>query len=221
MRMSMTDWRCIRRCRALLWLNTAHARACSSVALHAARAGAARCERADRASRSGLLAAAVCSRGLPRRARCWPGASWRPPAISSPTNPANAFFYLITGLHGLHLLGGLVALGRTTRQGSRPASHPGIGAAPQRRALRALLALPAAGLAHSRSPADAAGRDDLVELLPRIADARRIATDERRLSPIALEPESRSGLTGLRAVVAADWSARISGRSRRSPGGRP
>jgi cytochrome c oxidase subunit 3 len=28
-------------------------------------------------------------------------------------NPANAFFYLFTGLHGLHLLGGLVALGRT------------------------------------------------------------------------------------------------------------
>ncbi len=30
------------------------------------------------------------------------------------TNPANAFFYLITALHGLHLLGGLVAWGRTT-----------------------------------------------------------------------------------------------------------
>ena len=29
------------------------------------------------------------------------------------TNPANTFFYLFTGLHGLHLLGGLVALGLT------------------------------------------------------------------------------------------------------------
>lgn len=29
------------------------------------------------------------------------------------TNPAIAFFYLITGLHGLHILGGLVAWGRT------------------------------------------------------------------------------------------------------------
>lgn len=28
-------------------------------------------------------------------------------------NPANGFFYMITGLHGLHLLGGLVAWGRT------------------------------------------------------------------------------------------------------------
>lgn len=30
------------------------------------------------------------------------------------TNPAIAFFFLITALHGLHLLGGLVAWGRTT-----------------------------------------------------------------------------------------------------------
>ena len=30
------------------------------------------------------------------------------------SNPANSFFYLLTALHGLHLTGGLVALGRTT-----------------------------------------------------------------------------------------------------------
>ena len=29
------------------------------------------------------------------------------------TNPANAFFYLMTAFHGLHLLGGLVAWART------------------------------------------------------------------------------------------------------------
>jgi cytochrome c oxidase subunit 3 len=29
-------------------------------------------------------------------------------------NPANAFFYLLTALHGLHLIGGLVAWGRTS-----------------------------------------------------------------------------------------------------------
>ena len=29
-------------------------------------------------------------------------------------NPANSFFYLLTGLHGLHIIGGLVALGSTT-----------------------------------------------------------------------------------------------------------
>lgn len=29
-------------------------------------------------------------------------------------NPANSFFYMLTGLHGLHILGGLAVLGRTT-----------------------------------------------------------------------------------------------------------
>ncbi|HET6606431.1 MAG TPA: cytochrome c oxidase subunit 3 [Rhodopila sp.] len=29
------------------------------------------------------------------------------------SNPANAFFYLLTGIHGLHVAGGFVALGRT------------------------------------------------------------------------------------------------------------
>jgi len=40
------------------------------------------------------------------------------------TNPANSFFYLITMLHGLHLLGGLVAWSRTTTKlwdGAEPA----------------------------------------------------------------------------------------------------
>jgi cytochrome c oxidase subunit 3 len=39
-------------------------------------------------------------------------------------NPAIAFFYLMTGLHGVHLLGGLVALARTADKvwrGARPA----------------------------------------------------------------------------------------------------
>ena len=34
-------------------------------------------------------------------------------------NPANAFFYLLTALHGVHLVGGLVALGRTTAKAKR------------------------------------------------------------------------------------------------------
>ncbi|MBR0682617.1 cytochrome-c oxidase [Roseomonas eburnea] len=37
------------------------------------------------------------------------------------TNPSSSFFYLITAVHGLHLLGGLVALGRTTYRASRGA----------------------------------------------------------------------------------------------------
>jgi cytochrome c oxidase subunit III len=37
------------------------------------------------------------------------------------SNPANSFFYLITAAHGLHLVGGLVALGRTTAKAWRGA----------------------------------------------------------------------------------------------------
>ncbi|MGM5030163.1 cytochrome c oxidase subunit 3 [Tardiphaga sp. 862_B3_N4_1] len=39
-------------------------------------------------------------------------------------NPANAFFYLITAVHGLHLLGGLVALGRTIVKAWRGVAIP-------------------------------------------------------------------------------------------------
>lgn len=38
-------------------------------------------------------------------------------------NPANAFFYLLTALHGLHLLGGLVALGRAAARLSQGATR--------------------------------------------------------------------------------------------------
>ena len=38
-------------------------------------------------------------------------------------NPSNSFFYMITGLHGLHILGGLFVLGRTAiRARSEPLS---------------------------------------------------------------------------------------------------
>ena len=57
----------------------------------------------------------------------WLGSSWLgralDPAIPTDryaasgylvaSNPANSFFYVLTGLHVLHLLGGLVALART------------------------------------------------------------------------------------------------------------
>ena len=42
------------------------------------------------------------------------------------SNPANSFFYLITAMHGLHLMGGLVALGRTTAKVWRGAEMPRV-----------------------------------------------------------------------------------------------
>jgi cytochrome c oxidase subunit 3 len=38
-----------------------------------------------------------------------------------PTSPYSSFFYILSGLHGLHLLGGLVLLGAALRRG-RPAT---------------------------------------------------------------------------------------------------
>ena len=40
------------------------------------------------------------------------------------SNPANAFFYVLTGLHGLHLLGGLVVWGWTFARMSRGRTTP-------------------------------------------------------------------------------------------------
>ena len=37
------------------------------------------------------------------------------------TNPSSSFFYLITAVHGLHLAGGLIVLGRTTFRAARGA----------------------------------------------------------------------------------------------------
>lgn len=46
------------------------------------------------------------------------------------SNPANSYFYLFTGVHGLHLLGGLVALGivstRVLRGGAIETLHGGL-----------------------------------------------------------------------------------------------
>jgi cytochrome c oxidase subunit 3 len=43
------------------------------------------------------------------------------------SNPANSFFYLLTGVHGLHVLGGLAALGRTIAR-----AWPGVATEPVR-----------------------------------------------------------------------------------------
>jgi cytochrome c oxidase subunit III len=59
-----------------------------------------------------VLAAGACSTGfLVGQILAWRQLTAAGHVLSS--NPANAFFYLLTALHGLHLLGGLVAWGRT------------------------------------------------------------------------------------------------------------
>ena len=56
------------------------------------------------------------------------------------SNPANTFFYLLSALHGVHLLGGLVAWGQPLVS---CATSAGAAEAAGDRALRPLLALPA------------------------------------------------------------------------------
>jgi len=108
MRMDMEDWRPLPWPR-LLWANTG-VLVLSSIALHRAR-GAARKGELDGA-RSWLLVGGLAAVAfLVGQVIAWKqlvAAGYR-----LATNPADSFFYLITAVHGLHVLGGLVALGRT------------------------------------------------------------------------------------------------------------
>lgn len=91
---------------ARLWFNTALL-AASSVALQWGRAAARR--GADAAMRRRMAAGALLALAfIAGQLWLWNDLVARGHAVAS--NPAASFFYLITGLHGAHLAGGLVAL---------------------------------------------------------------------------------------------------------------
>ena len=103
-RMTYADWQSL-PVPALLWLNTAIL-ILSSVALQWARTSAGH-QQADRV-RWGLLAGgALAFAFLVGQFLVWQQLGSLGYFVD--TNPSNSFFYLITGLHGLHLLGGLIA----------------------------------------------------------------------------------------------------------------
>jgi cytochrome c oxidase subunit III len=109
MRMSMADWRALPM-PPVLWFSTGLL-ILSSVALQTAVFAARRGEQDG--VRSGLLAAGVSALAFLAGQLL----AWRELADAgyfSAANPASAFFYLITAIHGLHMLGGLVALYRTS-----------------------------------------------------------------------------------------------------------
>jgi cytochrome c oxidase subunit III len=109
MRMTMVDWRSLPVPR-LLWFNTG-VLVLSSVALQWAHMAARRNDM------DGVIVG-LCAGGasaitfLVGQLLAWRQLSVAGYFVAS--NPANSFFYLITAAHGLHLMGGLVALGRTT-----------------------------------------------------------------------------------------------------------
>lgn len=109
MRMNVVDWRALPVPR-LLWFNTG-VLVLSSVALQWSYVAARRHD--AESVMIGLLAggaAAVIFLGGQLLAWQQLGAA----GYFVASNPANSFFYLLTAVHGLHLTGGLVALGRTT-----------------------------------------------------------------------------------------------------------
>jgi cytochrome c oxidase subunit 3 len=117
MRMELADWRPLPVPR-LLWINTALL-ALASVELQCARAAGTR----DLPTvRLALVTAGVAGAGFLAGQLL----AWRELVASgyvAAANPANGFFYLLTGAHGLHILGGLVALAWTAAAactGARP-----------------------------------------------------------------------------------------------------
>lgn len=108
-RAEFPDWRPIVDSR-LLWLNTALL-VIGSVALQLARNAAGH----GRLSgvRNNLTTAGVFTVAfLVGQIHAWRELTAAGHFMA--TNPADAFFYLLTGLHGLHLLGGLFVLAKTT-----------------------------------------------------------------------------------------------------------
>jgi cytochrome c oxidase subunit 3 len=132
MRMGMADWRPLPM-PIVLWFSTGLL-ALSSLALHTTVVAARRGELDG--IRSGLLAAGVSALAFLAGQML----AWRELAEAgyfAASNPAGAFFGLFTAIHGLHLLGGLVALWRVTARafaipmGSAPQAvatlRPGVG----------------------------------------------------------------------------------------------
>ena len=109
MRMASADWWATPVPR-LLWVNTA-ALALSSVALQWAR------REAEHGRMEGLrpvlsAAFALAVFFLVGQVQAWRELTAADYVLAD--NPANSFFYMLTGLHGLHILGGLAVLAHTT-----------------------------------------------------------------------------------------------------------
>lgn len=114
-RAQMEDWQALAGAPWLpfehpwrLWVNTALL-AVGSVALQWAAIAARRGD--ARSIRLGLVLGGLSAAGfLIGQAWVWRALAGAGYAVAA--NPANSFFYLLTALHGLHLIGGLVAWAR-------------------------------------------------------------------------------------------------------------
>ena len=108
-RMELGDWRPLPE-PTLLWFNTAIL-VLSSIALQWAR------HSVEKEEIGGVKIGLAAGGGLTISFMVGQLVAWQQLGdlgYHPSTNPANGFFYLITGLHGLHMLGGLVAWCRTS-----------------------------------------------------------------------------------------------------------
>ncbi|WP_232219843.1 cytochrome c oxidase subunit 3 [Pseudogulbenkiania sp. MAI-1] len=110
-RMDYADWQRLPTLPTV-WLNTALL-AASSAALQWARQAGRRGQLGG--MKTGLLLGGVLALGfLGGQLWLWRQLTALDYALTS--GPASSFFYLLSGLHGLHLIGGLVAWGLTARR---------------------------------------------------------------------------------------------------------
>jgi len=107
-RMAYNDWRAFPE-PWLLWLNTALLIS-SSVAFHQSLS-AIRRGKPDRVKDGLLFGGLLATCFLVGQLLIWQ--QMVASGFYAEANPANAFFFVLTGLHALHLLGGLVAWGKT------------------------------------------------------------------------------------------------------------
>lgn len=109
MRMGLADWRPLPTVPWQLWLSTTLL-ASGSVAFQGAAVAARR--RSSVGLRIGLAAAGLLALAF-LAAQLWAWQQMNASHYLVADNPANSFFYLITGLHGLHVMGGVAAWGKT------------------------------------------------------------------------------------------------------------
>jgi cytochrome c oxidase subunit III len=116
---ALRDWRPLVE-PSILWFNTALL-VVASIGMQFARVAIGRGQSGR--ARSGMLVGGVFAIAfLAGQLIAW--RELQAAGYYAAANPANAFFYVLTGLHGLHLLGGLVVLGRTGARMSHPGASP-------------------------------------------------------------------------------------------------
>ena len=109
MRMRLGDWHPLNE-PGVLWLNSG-ALVLASIALQVTSSAAKRGQLLT--VKAGLITAGVCTAlFLIGQLVAWQQLNASGYFMTG--NPANSFFYLLTALHGLHLLGGMWVWGRTT-----------------------------------------------------------------------------------------------------------